>query len=140
MNYPLIANAVMKVDEFLVALDASIEAITDIRAGDTVRGSDHLEVGEIKEVVASTEQSDGYLLVARGILRMDTCIPLDAVVKRAGRAVFINLPKIVVGKMPWGKPPALVEQQAKRGPRAAGVGNLYRSRSPSVHSQPAGGS
>lgn len=140
VNYPLIANAVMKVDEFLAALDASTQAITDVCNGDTVRGSDHLEIGEVKEVVAPSEQRDGHLLVARGILHRDTYIPLDAVAKRAGRTVFVNVPKIVVGKMPWGEPPAHVEQQAKRGPRAAGVGNLYGSRSPSVHSQPAGGS
>ena len=58
---------------------------------------------------------------------------LDVVVKRAGTQVFINVPQVVVGNMPWSEPPTLTERQAKQGPRATEVGKLYGSRSPSIH-------
>ncbi len=32
--------------------------------------------------------------------------PLDAVVKRAGSEMFINVPKLLVGQMPWSEPPS----------------------------------
>lgn len=72
------------------------------------------------------------------IFEKDTYIPLDAVVKRAGTDVFINVPRLVIGKMPWTEPPTRQERQAKYCPRADEVGKLYRSRSPSVHEQAAG--
>jgi ureidoacrylate peracid hydrolase len=41
------------------------------------------------------------MLVRRGmILEKDAYIPLDAVVRRAGTDVLINLPKLIVGKVP----------------------------------------
>lgn len=61
----------------------------------------------------------------------DTYIPLDAIVKRSGTTVFINVPKLVVGSMPWNQPPTRGEEQAKRGPRRSDVQQLYGSRSPS---------
>jgi hypothetical protein len=141
LNFPLIANAVMDVDAFLAAVDTSAvdisgESPVAVQPGDRVFGSDHLEVGTIEEVVAATGDTDAYLLVPRGLIfKTDTCIPLDAVVKRAGTEVFINVPKVVVGNMPWNEPPSRAERQAKQGPRATEVGKLYGSHSRSIHEQ-----
>ena len=41
LNFPLIANAVITVDEFLAAVDGSAEGSVHVQPGDTVRGSDH---------------------------------------------------------------------------------------------------
>ncbi|HEV2149695.1 MAG TPA: isochorismatase family cysteine hydrolase [Longimicrobiaceae bacterium] len=134
INFPLIANGVMKVDEFLAALDAPAAGRASVQAGDTVRGSDHGEIGQVKEVVAATGEHRAYMLVPRGLIfETDTFIPLDAVVRRAGTDVFINVPKLVVGSMPWSEPPSRREHGAKQGPNAAAVDRLYGSRSPTVH-------
>ncbi len=140
VNYPLIANAVIEVEEFLVAVDASTGSRIGVQAGDTVRGSDHGEIGTVEKVVEATEETDGYLVVPRGLIfQTDACIPLDAVVKRAGSEVFINVPKLLVGQMPWSEPPSRAERQAKRGPRVNDVDKLYGSRSPSIQKRPAQG-
>ncbi|MBA4159854.1 MAG: cysteine hydrolase [Gemmatimonadetes bacterium] len=134
LNYPLIGNAVMKVDEFLAAVDASTEAPVPVRVGDTVRGSDHLEIGEVEKVVEASETHEAYMLVSRGVIfKTDTYIPLNAVVKHAGNEVFINVPRLVVGQMPWSEPTTRKERQEKQGPRAGEVERLYGSRSPSIH-------
>lgn len=134
LNYPLIANAVIKVDEFLAAVDASIAQRVQVQPGDTVRGSDHGEIGTVNRVVQATDDAEPYLVVPRGlILHRDTYIPLDAVVKRSGTDVFINVPKLVVGKMPWDHAPARIERNANLGPAAGTVEKLYRSRAPSIH-------
>jgi hypothetical protein len=74
------------------------------------------------------------MVVPRGLVfQRDTYVPLDAVVKRAGTEVFVNVPRIVVGKMPWSEPPSRAARQANYGRPAGEVGNLYRSRSPSIH-------
>lgn len=129
VNYPLIANAVVTVDEFL----AGVESTSDVaQQGDSVFGSDHGEIGTVEEVVAPSDETEGYLLVPRGLIfEKDTFIPIDAVVKRAGNQVFINVPKLIVGKMPWGEPPSHKERSSKLGPRAEQVDHLYGSRSPS---------
>ena len=133
LSYPLIANAVLEVDEFLAAVDASAPGRLGVQPGDTVRGSDRGEIGTVERVVEATEETEAYLVVPRGLLfGRETFIPLEAVVRRAGTDVFINVPKLVIGKMPWGAPPAGAEQRAKRGPRATEVQQLYGSRSPSV--------
>lgn len=54
-------------------------------------------------------------------------IPLEAVVQRAGNEVFINIPKLVVAKMPWHEAPTLQAQAEKQGPPGASVGALYGS-------------
>jgi ureidoacrylate peracid hydrolase len=132
LSYPMIANGVMKVEEFLAAVDAAGAVREGMQAGDTVRGSDHLEIGTVEKVVEPDETTEAYLLVPRGLIfEKDTYIPLDAVVRRAGTDVFVNVPGVVIGKMPWGEPPTREERQSKYGPRAAAVGKLYRSRSPS---------
>jgi len=133
LNYPLVANAVITVDEFLAAIDASTAGRVDVQPGDAVRGSDHGEIGTVDKVVEATEETEGYLLVPRGLIfKTDTYIPLDAVVKRSGTDVFINMPKLIVGAMPWDEPPSRTDRRAKHGPRAAEVDRLYGSRSPSI--------
>ncbi len=134
VNFPLLSNAVMNVDEFLAAVDASAQGVLRVQPGDRVFGSDHLEVGTVEQVVAATDDTDGYLIVPRGLIfHTDTYIPMEAVVRRAGTDVFINVPKIVVGGMPWSEVPLRAERQAMRGPRAGDVSHLYGSRSPSIH-------
>ena len=131
INYPLVGNAVLEVDEFLAALDASGEDAP--RPGDTVRGSDRGKIGSIEEVVARSGEHAGHLLVKRGVvLDRDTYIPLDAVVKRIGDTVFVNVPKLVVGKMPWESEPSLADVDSKAGPPADSVAKLYRSRQPTI--------
>jgi nicotinamidase-related amidase len=139
LSYPMIANAVMKVGDFLAAVDTPGAARTGVQVGDTVRGSDHLEIGRVEEVVEASEATEAYMVVPRGLLfERDTYVPLDAVVKRAGTEVFVNVPRIVVGKMPWSEPPSRTGRQANYGRPAGEVGNLYRSRSPSIHERPSG--
>jgi len=131
VNYPLIANTVLEVDEFLAAVDAAGDQAKP-QVGDTVRGSDRGKIGTIEEIATATDDQSAYVLVRRGVvLSHDTYIPLDALVRRAGDTVFINVPKLVVGKMAWDKPPSLEDARAKAGPPAAGVDKLYRSHGPS---------
>lgn len=130
VNYPLIANAVMEVDEFLAAVDAST-ATQRVQPGDTVRGSDHGEIGTVERVVEANGDVQAHLVVPRGLIfEHETFIPLDAVVKRAGTTVFINVPKLVFGKLPWDAPPSQADTQEKLGLPAEAVDNLYGSRSP----------
>ena len=138
LSYPLIANAVMEVAEFLAAADAAA-AGGGAQAGDTVRGSDHGEVGTVERVVAATADAEAHLVVPRGLIfGRDTFVPLEAVVKRAGTTLFVNVPKLVVGQMPWDAPPSRAARRAKLGPRAAEVDALYGSRSPSAWERPGG--
>jgi ureidoacrylate peracid hydrolase len=134
VNYPLIANAVMKVDDFLVALDSLSGVNVEVEPEDIVRGSDHGEIGTVIEVVGPTDDTEGYVLVEHGILSDDLCIPLDAIVNRAGKEVFINVPRMVIGKMPWDHPPMRRQQREKYGPPAAQVDKQYGSRTPGVTS------
>ncbi len=133
LNYPLIANGVLKVDDFLAALDTGEAARSAVAKGDRVRGSDHGEIGEVEEVVEATAEHEAYIRVPRGLIfEKDTFIPLDAVVRRAASDVFINIPKLVVGKMPWSEPPSRRGRSERLGPPAATVRNLFASRSPSA--------
>jgi ureidoacrylate peracid hydrolase len=133
LDLPLIANAVITVDEFLAALDQPATAGISAQPGDTVRGSDHGEIGTVERVVGPDEASDGYLVVPVGLVfKRDSFIPLDAVVKQSGRDLFINVPKLMVTRMPWGSPPTRDLQRDKRGPRAVDVAQLYGSRGPSA--------
>ena len=136
VNYPLIGNAVITVEEFLAATEAPTVQVIAVQAGDTVRGSDHLEIGTVDKVVGVTAEVEGYLLVRRGLIfHKDTYIPLEAVVKRAGTDVFINIPKLIVAAMPWAQPPTRLGRLVKQGPRSGEVGNLYglHSASASMH-------
>ena len=133
LNFPLLGNGVMEVEEFLAALDMAAQGRQAVQKGDTVRGSDHGKIGEVEEVGAATGEQEAYLLVPRGLIfEKDTYIPLDAVVRRAGTDVFINVPKLVVGKMPWSEPPSRTDYRAKMGPRKGDVDKLYGSRSPTI--------
>jgi nicotinamidase-related amidase len=133
VNFPLIGNAVITVDEFLTAVNASAASV---QSGDTVYGSDHGEIGTVEEVVEASEETEGYLIVPRGLIfQTDIYIPLDAVAKRSGTDVFINIPKLVLGVMPWSEPPSRVQTQSKFGLPADGVDKLYGSRSPSVYGE-----
>ncbi len=62
LNYPLIANAVIKVDDFLTAIDNPTRGSVNVQAGDTVRGSDYGEIGKVDKVFEATEDLEGYLL------------------------------------------------------------------------------
>jgi len=129
VNFPLIANAVIKTDDFLEVLENSNSSI-EIQEGDTVRGSDGGEIGTVKEVVRS--ESESYIIVPMGmIFKTDTYIPLDAVIKRMGTDVVINVPKMIADKMPWTEPPTNATRKEKQGQSAAQVDKLYNSYAPS---------
>ena len=135
LNYPLIGNGVMEVDEFFAALDAPGQGHEPAgpQVGDTVRGSDHMKIGEIQEIVQETDTNEAYMLVPRGLIfEKDTYIPLDAVVRRAGADVFVNVPKLVVGAMPWDEPPTRDGRREKVGPTREEAGLLYRSQDPTI--------
>lgn len=131
LNYPLIGNAVLKVDDFFSVIDSGIEKII-AKSGDKVFGSDHMKIGEVKEVLDSNNEREACLLVEKGIFNTDLFVPLDAVVKRSKEEIYINVPKLVVGKMPWGAPPTKETQTEKEGQNSAFIEKLYRSRSPSI--------
>lgn len=131
INYPLIGNAVLSVDDLLSALASSGRTAVPVKVGDMVCGSDGGEIGEVAELVPPSANEPGYVLVQRGLIfETDTYIPADAFIKQAGSKVFINLPKMVVGKMNWETPPTAISMRAKFGPRTAEVGQLYGSRNP----------
>jgi ureidoacrylate peracid hydrolase len=131
INYPLIGNAVLKVDDLLAAFESARNNAA-IKLGDVVCGSDGGEIGDISELVEASQDHPGYMVVPRGILfEKDTYIPLDAVAKLAGNKVFINLPKMVVAKMQWDNRPTFSSEQEKHGPRATEIDRLYLSRNPS---------
>lgn len=134
INYPLIGNAVMTVDEFFASLEDSRSGDNQVQPGDTVHGSDDGEIGAVQEVVGvSAGEGEGYLLVPRGmIFTTDTYIPLSAVIKRSGTNVYINAPSLVVASMPWSEPPSRSETKAKFGPPADAVEKLYGSFEPTV--------
>lgn len=133
LSFPFIGNAVMEVEEFLAAVDASLAAPgLAVRVGDTVKGSDHLEIGTVEEVVGASDAHEPHLRVSRGVVfGTETYVPLDAVVRCAAGVAFVNMPRLLVTKMPWSQPPTWTERQRKLGPAVAEVEKLYRSRSPS---------
>lgn len=132
LDFPLVGNGVINVDDFLAALSASTAG--QLQTGDTVRGSDHFEIGTVKDVVAADAETEAHIVVPSGLIfSSDIFIPLDAVVRRAGDQVFVNVPKLVVGAMPWDKPPEKRERKEKYGPPASAVDKLYGSRTPSAH-------
>lgn len=126
VNYPLVGNAVLKVDEFVTALEGQGRG-GDIAPGDSVVGSDRGKVGTVDQVHAG--EPVPYMTVSTGVLGIGAKlhIPLEAVVQRAGDEVFINIPKLVVAKMPWHEAPTRQAQEEKQGPPGAAVGALYGS-------------
>ncbi len=130
------------------------------RPGDIVWGSDRMKIGSVERVVEATDSTDAHLVVRRRGRTMDKFlelvqhgrlrgsgfkgriyVPLDAVVRRVAGNVVIDVPRIVVRKMPWKEPPTRAIREVKYGPRPEDVGNLYGTIAPSVHEpQPAAGS
>ena len=131
LNFPLIGNAVIEVDDFLAAIAPPAAPAQAVRVGDTVYGSDRGKIGAVEEIVPAAGDVPGYLVVPRRMMtEKDTFIPLDAVVHRAEDRVYINVPKLVIGKLPWDERPSADTAHAKLGTPAAQVGALYRSYTP----------
>ncbi len=126
INFPLIGNAVMDTEDVLSAIGPDRLPA----AGEDVYASDQLKLGPIGEVVEDGDDGPGYVLVQRGIFHRDTYIPLDAVVRVSAGKAFVNIPKLVIGKMPWDEPPSAGDRSEKIGPSAGGVTHLYGSVSP----------
>jgi len=49
---------------------------------------------------------------------------------RADERVYVNIPKLVVGKMPWGDRPTAADARSKLGTPASQIDALYRSHAP----------
>lgn len=128
VNYPLISNAVMKVEEFVAALGATAQP-DRVAVGDTVTGSDRGKIGTVEAVHAEDGSGVPYMTVSTGVMGIGgkLHIPLDAVAQRAGSEIFVNIPKLVAGKMPWHDPPTPQMQQDKFGPPLDSVSMLYGS-------------
>lgn len=138
LNYPLLSNAVITVEEFFRAFDGQGAGEMSVQPGDSVRGSDHGEIGTVKEVLPATSEHEACLLVPQGLIfSNDTYIPMDAVVHRSGTDVFVNVPKMVASAMPWDKRPSHSEREAKEGSAAASVDKLYGSYRPTTQNAPA---
>jgi hypothetical protein len=132
LNYPLIGNAVMTVEAFLAAIGTSSEGGIEVSKGDVVYGSDNGEIGTVEKVVPATEETESYLQLTKGLIfKTEIYIPLDAVLKRSGKDVFINFPKLLIPTMPWSKPPSKKDWKEKQGPPSAEVDKLYGSHAPS---------
>lgn len=133
VNFPLMSNAVIKVEEFLEIIDdSSLADVTDIKVGDSVMGSDHIKVGTVKQVMPETEETQAYILVPRGLIfKTDTYIPIDAITKIREGKIYLNIPRIVIGEMPWQEPLSRADWKAKQGPLQEEVKQLYGSYSPS---------
>ena len=128
VNFPLIANAVLEVDEFLSAITGSS---TRVQVDDTVYGSDRGKIGQVEKVVAADAEAPAHMVVGKGqIFGKELYIPVDAVTHRTGESVFVNVPKLVVGKLPWYQRPTVQRHDAKVGRAADEVGALYRSFAP----------
>lgn len=126
VNFPLIGNAVMDTEDLLSAIGPDRLP----REGDDVYASDQLKLGSIAEVVDDQGDRPGYIVVEKGIFNRTTYVPLDAVVKVAEGKAFVNIPKLVVSKMPWDEPPTAETRRAKTGPAAGTVEKLYGSVAP----------
>ncbi len=136
-NYPLISNAVITVDEFLTAVDTFLEGDIDVEPGDTIKGSDNGEIGRIEKIEQTNDETMGFAFVPRGLIfATDTYVPLDAIVKRSGPTVYINIPKSIIGEMGWEVPPSKNRHREKVGPSESDVKELYHSRSPSGFKEP----
>ncbi len=130
VNYPLIGNSVMEVDDFLAAIEPSDRDLA-VAVGDTVYGSDQGKIGTIEQIVQPQDDAPGYLVVGRGVIfETEMFIPLDAITHRAQDRVYINIPKLVVGKLPWNERPTGESTRAKMGPPTDEVHALYRSYAP----------
>lgn len=69
VNFPLIANAVLEVDEFLGSIAATPGGAEQaVRPGDTLYGSDRGQIGTVEDVVPASDGGPGYVLVQRGVI------------------------------------------------------------------------
>ncbi|MBW3658688.1 MAG: isochorismatase family protein, partial [Actinobacteria bacterium] len=127
VNYPLVANTVMDTDDFVAILEAGDAAPQE---GSDVQASDQMKIGSVDEVVMDVDGGVGYLAVGRSVFSHDLYVPLDAVTKVAPGKVFVNVPKLVVGEMPWREPPTLETRREKVGPATREVDGLYGAMSP----------
>ncbi|MFU8831372.1 MAG: isochorismatase family protein [Wenzhouxiangella sp.] len=131
VNYPLIGNGVIQVEQFVAALGEADPG--EVQAGDTVYGSDHLKIGTVDRVERGNGDVEPHLVVPRGLVfSHDVFVPLDAVVRRIGTDAFINVPRLVIGEIPWDEPPTRQDRHDKSGPVEQTVEKLYSSRSPSA--------
>jgi ureidoacrylate peracid hydrolase len=132
INYPLIGNAVIEVDDFLAAIAPPAVAGRGAKMGDTVYGSDRGKIGTVEEVVPAGDGVPAYMVVPRGLIAdKDTFIPLEAVTHAVEDRVYVNVPKLVIGKLPWGERPSAEATRSKYGLPADRVDKLYRSYAPS---------
>lgn len=129
VNYPLVGNAVIDTDDLVAILERGPIAPEE---GADVMGSDQMKIGSVDELVLDAEGDLGYLRSSRSILSHDLYVPLDSVVKVAPGKVFLNVPKLVVGDMPWREAPAADAHSEKLGPDARQVAELYGSVSPTT--------
>lgn len=138
VNYPLVANAVMTVDECLAGMDSGRRAPSGVQIADQVHGSDDGDIGTVERVISADGETEGHFVVPRGLIfTEDLFIPFDAVTRRVGTQVYVNVPKLVISAMPWKKPPRRRDRAAKEGPPSKQIAQLYASRSATAH-QPAG--
>lgn len=129
VNYPLIANTVMDTGDFVAVLEAGEITPQD---GADVMASDQMKIGSVDEVVLDDGDGVGYVKVGRSILSNDLYVPVDAVVKVAPGKVFLNAPKLMVGKMPWREPPTADARLEKVGVASGEVSTLYGSFAPTA--------
>jgi nicotinamidase-related amidase len=133
INYPLIGNAVIEVDDFLGAIAAPVAAGRAAKVGDTVYGSDRGKIGTVGEMVTARDGVPAHMVVPRGLIAdKDTFIPLDAVTHVIEDRIYVNVPKLVLGKLPWAERPSAEATRSKYGPPANEVDKLYRSFAPSA--------
>lgn len=126
VNFPLIGNAVLDTEDLLSAIGPDRLP----KDGDDAYASDQLKLGSIAEVIDDEADRPGYIVVEKGIFNRTTYVPLDAVVKVSEGKAFVNIPKLVVGKMPWDEPPTAEIRRAKIGAAAGTVEKLYGSVAP----------
>lgn len=120
-------------------------------AGDIVWGSDRFKIGSVQAVVPANDTTAAHLVVRRHGRLIDRVlelvqhsrlrktgfksriyVPIDATTKMVEGNVIINVPRIVVRKMPWKQPPARTSQEEKYGPSPDQVETLYGTVAPSV--------
>jgi ureidoacrylate peracid hydrolase len=128
INYPLVANGIVDVDSFFDAID---NRDRQPHPGDTVLSSDRLDLGTITHVVAADQHHTSHLRVRKGrLLRRRFHVPTDVVTMVGSDTVMINLPKLVIDKMPWDDPPTHATRRAAAGPYEDDVEHLYTSTGP----------
>ena len=97
----------MELDEFLTSLRQPAGEADSVRVGDTVVGSDRGEVEQMEKLVPDDARGPDYMVASTSdvVFAKDTYIPMDSVTKRIGDRVFINVPKLAVGTLPWNDAP-----------------------------------